>query len=70
MLEANSNNANGGIFSIPVEYDSFLCSKNYAPTLLTKFGNWNATVENIAKYPLCTAANRGFVMSANSMVSI
>nr|XP_047134262.1 uncharacterized protein LOC100206071 [Hydra vulgaris] len=66
MLEAKNQDSYGGIFSIPVEYDSFSCSKSYRPTLLTKFGTWDESVENIAKYPLCISLKNGFVMSANS----
>ncbi|XP_065647462.1 uncharacterized protein LOC100205261 isoform X2 [Hydra vulgaris] len=67
MLEANSMDSNGGVFSIPVEHNSLLCSKFHKPTLLKKFGTWNELVENIAKYPLCIVSNKGFFMAANSL---
>nr|XP_047135037.1 uncharacterized protein LOC100199215 isoform X2 [Hydra vulgaris] len=67
MLEANDRDSNGGIFSIPVEHNSLSCSKLYKPTLLKKFGTWNESVENIAKYPLCIVSDKEFSMAANSL---
>ena len=70
MLEADSPNENGGIFALPVEYDSVLCSSKILPLILKKFGVWNINLENIAKFPLCTTYHNGIFMSANSMVFI
>ncbi|XP_047127009.1 uncharacterized protein LOC101234350 [Hydra vulgaris] len=67
MLEANSSNDNGGIFALPVKYNSTLCSTHFKPTILKKFGKWNVDVENISKYPICTSDHNGIFLSANSM---
>ena len=70
MIEAEDHNDNGGIFSLPVGF-SLLAPPpaGIKPTVLKKFGNWNESEENIAKYPIHLVSNKDTFLAAWSKVS-
>ena len=51
MIEAGGANLNGGIFSSPLS-ESWLSAlpSSAKPKLIKKFGDWDESVESIAKY--------------------
>ena len=70
MIEANGENKNGGIFSLPNEVNLLTCPPpGIKPKLLKKFGNWDEKIENIAKYPVYITSKNGVFITASSAVS-
>jgi len=70
MLEADGEDQNGGIFSLPVDFTLLNCPpKDKKPVLLKKFGTWNESTENWSKYPVHTAGKGGIFLTASSEVS-
>ena len=71
MIEADGNDANGGVFSLPVTHSLLTCPPaEVKPIILKKFGSWNEGVENIAKYPIYSTSKNGVFLTASSDVSI
>ena len=71
MLEADEDDRNGGIFSLPIDFTLLSCPpKGKKPLLLKKFGTWNESVENWSKYPIHHVAKKGGIfLTASSDVS-
>eukprot|EP00111_Clytia_hemisphaerica_P010409 TCONS_00030414-protein len=66
MLEANSVDSNGGIFSLPVDFTLLNCPpKDKKPVLQKKFGSWNEETENLLKYPVTAGSKNGIFLAAS-----
>ena len=70
MIEADGNDKNGGIFSVDADFTLLNCPpKDKKPTVLKKFGSWEESVENLAKYPVHAVSKNGVFITASSDVS-
>lgn len=72
MIEADGDDRNGGIFSLAVDFSLLVCPpRDRKPKLLKKFGNWNESTENLARYAIHTASKNGEIFfTASSDVSL
>lgn len=71
MIEADGPDKNGGIFLLPADFSLLVCPpREKKPKIVQKFGDWDEKKENIANFPIHSAAkNNEIFLTASTEVS-